>query len=98
MKLTLTPNEIKQLLTIGHHVLLIDVRSEKEYLEKHVPQAIHVPLESIKAGTFTPQNFTLVVTICEKGGGRSETAANLLRNLFKADVYFLDGGTVAWFS
>ena len=48
-------------------------------------------------GCFAPPDPTVpVVTICGSGGGRSETAARLLRERGFRDVRSLCGGTTAW--
>ncbi len=98
MKTTITPAGLKQLLNKGIKPMLLDVRSQEEYSENHLPLAIHVPLETIETGHFVPEPGKIMVTICGKGGGRSERAANYLRKNFSNEVYFLEGGTQAWFS
>lgn len=98
MKPSITLAGLKQLLKKGIKLLLLDVRSQEEYLENHLPLAIHVPLETIESGHFVPEPGKILVTICGKGGGRSERAANYLRINFSNEVCFLEGGTKAWFS
>lgn len=98
MKENITRVELKQLLNNGIKPMLLDVRSQEEYSENHLPPAIHVPIETIESGHFVPEPGKILVTICGKGGGRSERAANYLRINFSNEVYFLEGGTQAWFS
>ena len=38
----------------------------------------------------------LIVTVCGKGGGRSEGAARRLAESGTAEVGFLEGGTLGW--
>lgn len=87
--------ELKQLLDSNKNIQIIDVRTETEYLEKHIPQANNIPIENIKKVDF-PKNG-IIITVCGKGGGRSERAAELIRNETTNEVYFLEGGTWGWF-
>lgn len=77
-------------------VLLLDIRSKEEYDTKHIPQAIHIPGEELPLGLPQLAASFLLVTVCGKGGGRSELAAQKLISLgFRAK--FLEGGTNEWF-
>lgn len=59
------------------HVTVIDVRSASEYAEAHVDDAVHLPIEDLDSGGLS--KGTAIVTVCGKGGGRSEHAAEHLR-------------------
>ncbi len=85
------------LLVNNSKVILLDVRSAKEYNDFHIPTAINVPLEQIEKGTFQPEEYICIITICATGGGRSIRAANILAKQFNNPVYYLDGGTYDWF-
>jgi len=98
MKTQVTLAELKRWLTSKNNLMLLDVRSKEEYLEKHIPHAEHVPLERIESGDYKPASGKVIVTVCGKGGGRSERAANYLRNIRRYEAYFLEGGTTGWFS
>lgn len=74
----------------------IDVRSAEEYAAGHVDGAIHVPAEQLAAWAATQPRDRPVVTICGKGGGRSDEAAAALLALGFEDVRPLAGGTLAW--
>jgi rhodanese-related sulfurtransferase len=83
----------------GKRIVLIDVRSNAEFEEKLIPEALNFPVEEIEAGNFPHQidKDAIVVTACGKGGGRSERAAGYLRENTDFDSYFLEGGTFGWF-
>ena len=97
MKPSITLAELKQLLSEQKNILIIDVRSKEEYIEMHIPLAASFPLEIIESGNFVPQLGNIIITVCGKGGGRSERAANYLRENNENEVYFLGGGTFGWF-
>lgn len=87
--------ELKQLLDTNKSVRVIDVRSEIEYLETHIPIAINIPIDEIESLNIIKGE--IIITACGKGGGRSEKAAELIRNKTNTEVYFLENGTVGWF-
>jgi rhodanese-related sulfurtransferase len=66
----------------GKKVLVLDVRSPKEFEQGHIPGAINIPAEElskrIQALKLSPN--TVIVTMCEHGG-RSSRASLELRKL-----------------
>jgi rhodanese-related sulfurtransferase len=77
-------------------VVILDVRSAAEFEEGHVHGARNIPASELPDHVAELRSASLVVTVCAKGGGRSEGAAAALRTLGLPDVRFLAGGTVAW--
>jgi rhodanese-related sulfurtransferase len=78
-------------------VSIVDVRTPEEYCEKHIPGAINIPLDELGKGTNELPKDTMVITTCGKGGGRSEQAAGILKQMGFTDVKFLCGGTFGWY-
>ena len=74
---------------------VIDVRSESEWNEGHVPGAVHIPLAQLGARLSEMRERQPLVTYCQSGA-RSATAASLLRASGITDVTSLDGGFDAW--
>jgi phage shock protein E len=99
-KVSVNKSEIKQMRNGGVPVLLIDVRSETEFDDGHVPDAVNISLATIESADISlkADKATVIVTVCGKGGGRSERAANHLREKAGYQAYFLEGGTFDWFS
>lgn len=94
-KTSISLAELKQLLDTNNNVQVIDVRSETEYLETHIPVAKNIPMERIEKIDLPMDG--IIITACGKGGGRSERAAGLIRNKTNTEVYFLENGTFGWF-
>jgi rhodanese-related sulfurtransferase len=97
MKTGISIVELKQLLKNNTYPLLIDVRSNAEYAEKHIPLTVNFPLELIEAGQYAPEADKTIITVCTKGGGRSERAATYIRKNNSNTVFYLEGGTLGWF-
>ena len=77
-------------------LLLLDVRSPEEFAGGHVAGARNVPLPTLEEASRTLARDALVVTVCGKGGGRSNAAAALLRTRGFGKVVALCGGVSAW--
>lgn len=89
-------NTLKNKLKSKNEIVIIDVRSNEEYNEKHIPNAINIPLDKLEneAKTFDKNKF--YVTACGKGGSRSAVGAEKLKQM-KFKALWLGGGTFGWF-
>jgi rhodanese-related sulfurtransferase len=76
--------------------VIVDVRSPEEFAAGHVAGAINIPLDALAAQASRLPASAAIVTVCGKGGGRSERAAEQLRSLGWAWARSLCGGTQAW--
>lgn len=85
----ITQAELRALMP---HVLVVDVRSGEEFQERHIPNALHIPLSEIPQRLSELNVMIPIVTVCGKGGGRSMDAASLITG---AD--WLEGGTDGFF-
>jgi rhodanese-related sulfurtransferase len=91
----ITPDEAKTLIDGGEYILL-DVRTQEEYDEKHIAGAKLLPYDEIsdKAETELPDKDAPILLYC-RTGRRSKTAAETLIGLGYTNV--LDfGGIVDW--
>lgn len=77
-------------------VIIVDVRSDSEYMSGHIDGAINLPLDELPKAAATLPRDALIVTVCNKGGGRSEEAANLLRANGWISTRWLCGGYLGW--
>lgn len=94
---SISKSELKKLILNEQKVVIFDVRSLEEYETQHIPNAINVSTEQLENSNFTIENDLLIVTVCGKGGGRSESAASYIQLNFSNVVYYLEGGTFGWF-
>lgn len=83
----------------GEDHLLLDVRSEEEFEEVHVPGAVLIPLEDLSwrfDEVIDEDSETPIVVVC-RSGVRSKMGAQILRqNGITAEIYNFEGGTIDW--
>jgi hydroxyacylglutathione hydrolase len=91
----ITPLELAVQLRAAAPPVVLDVRTTREWQEKRIATAIHVPLTKLRERMGElPADRPLVVHCA--GGYRSSTAASLLRNAGHGHVADLAGGIDAW--
>jgi|GEM_PF-9936 len=89
---------MEALQSINHRdALVLDVRSDAEYAEGHVLNALHIPLGLLagRLGQLEAYRDHPIVVIC-RSGARSAQAAAQLRKAGFNEVFNLAGGVMAW--
>ena len=90
-------SELKQFIILNkQQVKIVDVRSKKEFEEKHIPGAMHIELSQIEIANQLFDKNDIIVTACGKGGGRSTDASEKLIEYGFKNAYWLCGGTFGW--
>ena len=92
----ISAEKAKKILDENSNALLLDVRRETEYKEKHITGAILFPVTEIKekAAEKLPDKNALILVYC-RSGVRSKDAANQLVSMGYVKVYDL-GGIINW--
>jgi hydroxyacylglutathione hydrolase len=91
----ITAGSLAEQLALPAPPLLIDVRSEREWRERHIEQAVNIPLSRLQEHLGTlPADRSLVVHCASDY--RSGIAASLVRRAGLPDVAALVGGLAAW--
>jgi rhodanese-related sulfurtransferase len=90
----ITPDEVAS-LSLESDVLVLDVRTPREYTQYHIPGSLLIPVQelAVRWRELDPERPTICV--CEHGV-RSETAAEFLAEQDFADVATMRGGLVRW--
>lgn len=77
-------------------VLIIDVRSEEEFIDSHIEGAVNIEIGNLEQQVDNLKTYQIIVTTCGKGGGRSKEASDLLRSV-GLNANWLCGGTFGWY-
>jgi len=92
----MTPIEAKAELEKNKYTILLDVRTQEEYKEKHIGGSKLIPLDILKnkVEKEIPNKNQKVIVYC-RSGNRSKTAVNTLLKMGYKNVYDL-GGINGW--
>ena len=76
--------------------IILDVRTPAEFAEKHIPNAINVPNETIGTGEISelPDKDQLIMVYCRSGRRSKEAAKKLVKLGYTNIVEF--GGIIDW--
>ena len=94
---SIDPAELAKRVSKAGAPVILDVRTPEEFASGHIPGAVNVPLSDLKKrlDQLGLSPTTEVVVHCE-GGGRAETAEEILREAGYKDVRDLSGHMAAW--
>jgi len=93
---SISPEEAYKRLESEEDIILLDVRSQGEYEEQHIPGSILIPvneLEKRAEAELTDKDADIIVYCAS--GKRSASAANILAGLGYSKVYNM-GGIMDW--
>lgn len=88
--------EVETSRASGTGSILLDVRTGEEWGERHIPGALHIPLQALASKNHQLDKSKEVICICEHGI-RSLHAANfLVSQCGFANVSSMQGGLSEW--
>lgn len=93
---SISPEEAYKRLESEEDIILLDVRTQGEYEEQHIPGSILIPvndLEKRAEAELTDKDADIIVYCAS--GKRSSSAANILAGLGYSKVYNM-GGIMDW--
>lgn len=92
----ISAKEAKEIMDSGEEYILLDVRSEEEFAEKHIPGAVLIPHTEIadRAEEELPDKEKNILVYC-RSGNRSKIAAQILADLGYTGVFEF-GGINSW--
>jgi rhodanese-related sulfurtransferase len=91
-----SPEEVQGKLKENEHLVLLDVRTEREHNFQHINGSLHIPLPQLRArvGELKGHRDKVIVCYCQSGN-RSLSAARMLQQEgFRAAS--MRGGIVDW--
>lgn len=94
---SISPEGLQSLLQQGEAPLIIDVRSEEEYLAGHIPTARLIPHDQVGdyLETLEPYKDQDIVVYCHSGA-RADKAIKKLEQAGFQRIIHLEGGFQAW--
>lgn len=92
----LTAAQGKEMMEEDPTIILVDVRTEEEYKEEHIPGALLLPVDELEnlAPEMIPDKEAVYIVYC-RSGNRSATAAKKLIDMGYQKVYDM-GGIIDW--
>ena len=95
---TIKPDRVKSLLQAGEQIMLVDLRSAKEFRERRLPGARSLPVTDLeKRFNEIPKGGRVVLYCgCEPGGADESYSYLYLREKGYRNVSVMEGGFADW--
>ena len=92
----ITPDEAIALMETSSDYVIVDVRTPEEFNEKHIPNAINIPNETIQTSEIPqlPDKEQMILVYC-RSGNRSKQASEKLSALGYTNIAEF-GGINSW--
>jgi len=90
--LDISPETAKERLDSDEEVILLDVRTQEEYKDSHIPDSVLIPLDTLESEA--PELLTdkdIPIFVYCRSGNRSVAASEILVELGYTNVYNLGG-------
>ena len=94
--MNINAEEAKKIMDTESGYIILDVRTQEEYDEAHIPGAIVIPNTEIEARAESelPDKDQMILVYC-RSGRRSKLAADILVELGYTNIYEF-GGIIDW--
>ena len=94
--MNINAEQAKQMMDTEENYIILDVRTQEEYDEAHIPGAIVIPNTEIEARAESelPDKDQMILVYC-RSGRRSKLAADILAELGYTNIYEF-GGIIDW--
>lgn len=97
----ITSEEAKPMIDTGEYIVL-DVRTQEEYDEKHIPDCVHIPIDKNDVEPFKSEvqkqladKNAKIIVYC-MSGFRSDIAAKAMSTLGYKNLYNMTDGIEGW--
>lgn len=92
----ITQDEAQAMIASSPDVIILDVRTPEEYEKKHIPGALLLPIDDLRAGDFSklPDKDAMILVYCWTGRRAEDSAKILVEHGYKHVYEF--GGLVDW--
>jgi len=75
--------------------LIVDVRTQEEYLQEHIPGSQNIPLDQLSGAVAQLRSQAKVIVSC-RSGNRAGQACSQLEQLGLPNLQLLEGGLIGW--
>jgi len=89
-------DDLYRQLALGQPVVLLDVRTETEFEQSHIPGSMLIPLQELESRIAEVPNSSVPIAVVSEQGLRSVSACRLLAEHGLSPLYNLDGGLEDW--
>ncbi|MCA9730607.1 MAG: rhodanese-like domain-containing protein [Deferribacteres bacterium] len=95
----ITQQEIMRKINAKEEVFILDVRSEGEFQQGHIPGAVNIPIGAIKARLAELEKYKNkeITAICYSGG-RTVATLRMLKSIGFTNLKHIEGDMQAWYS
>ena len=92
----ITHEEEQRIIQANPDAIVLDVRTKEEFDKRHLPNALLVPIDNLRAGDFSalPDKDATILIYCWTGRRAEDSAEILLEHGYKRVYEF--GGLVDW--
>ena len=96
-KIIVSSESLKKDIDVHGVGVIVDVRTQEEYLQDHLSDSISLPLHELtfKISSLLPLKTTRIYCYCDTGN-RSYEATKILRKMGYQLAYSVGGGIIAW--
>lgn len=92
----ISPDGLKASIDAGEALAIVDVRTEVEWIDEHIPGSRNTFAGDIVIGAQAPDSSGSVIALTCASGYRSRVAASLLQARGIENIVQLEGGVDAW--
>ena len=92
---TINVEQARSLIDSNPSLIILDVRTEEEYLEEHLEGAKNIPLDELEERLEELDVERGLLVYCRSGGRSAQASEILARNGF-SPIYNLEGGIIEW--
>jgi len=92
----ITQDEAQAMIASNPDAIILDVRTPEEYEKEHIPDALLVPIDDLRAEDFSklPDKDAMILVYCWTGRRAEDSAKILVEHGYKHVYEF--GGLVDW--
>ena len=93
---TISTADLQKKATKDENILILDVRSDEAYINEHIIDALHIPVDKLENNTQIDLNKEIFIVGENSKDSSIENAVKILKNKKVKNVTVLAGGMESW--